>query len=479
MSMSFDNQVRGKVVGYLFENIRAGAISTAVAGALLVLAIATGALPKPHLGVEALYLWYATTLLVIAYRMWLRKNYECESTDLRKDEKILLRFRIAAGLAGLCWGILAAICAFAENETYLVTLLVVGAMGVGAIPYLAADLRSYIMFLAGCVLPLVQAEIFAQPDRVLLNLSLIAVYSAGVAVAARNYSMLVTTSLQLRISSDRLTTKIEEANGRLEDELAQRKQVARQLQQARNTAESANRAKTLFLSRMSHELRTPLNAVLGFSELLSIMPPDELARKKVEYLAKISASGSHLLSLIEDILDITRIDTGQLRLSQQVFKVSDVLSESITMLEPKAAEHRVTVRIDPENDVSLSISTDRLRFRQILLNLISNAVKYNKPNGLVDISVRAVADQVRLEVRDTGIGIAQQDLGKAFEPFARLRNETGTIEGTGIGLTITKQLTEMMKGSITIDSSVDQGTSIVVELPRYLESASELRPTGT
>ncbi len=479
MLSATDTQVRVKVLEHLFANIRMGAAVTLMVGALFILAIAVGIVPSPEMNIKLLYGWYGLSVLVATFRMWLYREYQRRSESGADTLSLLTPFRIGAALAGTCWGLLAVVSAFAPIETYMVTLLIIGAMAVAAIPYLAADFRSYVAYLLTCVIPVIPAQLLTQSDSTLFNIALLTLFTAGVSTAGKKYAALTTTSLNLRISADRLTRRISETNRQLEEELSYRKRMTRQLQQARNTAESANRAKTEFLSRMSHELRTPLNAVLGFSELLSIMPLHELAEKKSDYLAKINASGSHLLSLIEDILDITRIDTGQLRLDEQVFAVSDVIDECVTMLETKADQHSVTVRVAPQSDRELAITTDRLRFRQVLLNLISNAIKYNKPHGLVDIDVRSVSDRVRITVKDTGIGIAQQDLGKAFEPFARLRNETGTIEGTGIGLTITKQLTEMMNGSIGIESKVNEGTTVTVEFPRCQESAAELRSTGT
>ena len=210
------------------------------------------------------------------------------------------------------------------------------------------------------------------------------------------------------------------------------------------------------------------------------MPLHELAEKRDEFLKKISSSGSHLLSLIEDILDITRIDNGQMRLNEQSFLVLDVISECVSMLEGKAEALAVSIHVDATCDTGLSISTDRVRFKQILVNLLSNAVKYNKPSGLVDISYLGTPDgRVVVNVRDTGIGMAQQDLEKAFEPFSRLQRDGSEIEGTGIGLTITKQLTELMNGEISVESSLGEGTSITVNLPLTLDCPDEFLATGT
>ena len=479
MAPELSSKNRDMVVAYQFANIVAGVLTTVVVGALLVGAIVGPALPSIGVTDKAIYFWYMATLLVVGSRLWLLKTFRDSVPKAQEVSQVLYRFRVAAGLAGVCWGILGATSVFVQNETYLVLLLVVGAMGVAAIPYLAADLWSYALFFGGCVLPILFAEIINWSDHIVLTLPLIFVYSAGVASSARKYSKLIRSSFDLKIAADTLNDKVVESNRRLEDELAHRKEVARQLQRARNAAESANREKTMFLSRMSHELRTPLNAVLGFTELLSIMPLHELAEKRDEYLGKIGSSGSHLLSLIEDILDITRIDNGQLKFQEEEFAVLGVVSECMTMLESKAREQSVVVSSDPEADASIVISTDRLRFRQILINLMSNAIKYNVPHGTVQVSFSKSKSRIQVSVSDTGIGIAKQDLEKAFEPFARLRSESGTIEGTGIGLTITKQLTELMKGEISISSEVGQGTTVKVDFPMVLAVDNAFLATGT
>lgn len=482
MSAETDHATPRRNIDYLVENVVAGAGVTTLVAAAFLLVVVSGLLPPPVFGVAPLAVWFTAISLASLYRVRLHRTFPDHTTPAGVLENWLRRFRFGSALTGLCWGLLAALAMFAPSDMKMVALLIVGAMGVAAIPYLAADGPSYNLYLAGCVVPLVPAALLSNSAQSMLALGFAVLYALGVWQSARNYNNMLVSSLDLQAAANRLSSKLAAANQQLEAELEHRNQVARQLQQARTTAESANRAKTVFLSRMSHELRTPLNAVLGFTELLSMMPDNELAGKKSEYLTKIKSSGSHLLSLIEDILDITRIDDGRIQLHAETIAIGDVIADCLAMLEQEAVGASISVHVDPDSDAALEFSSDRLRFRQILLNLLTNAIKYNKPNGRIDVRYfETDNDFVCIEVQDTGIGIESEDIDKAFQPFVRLQHGSlpFATQGTGIGLTITKQLTELMGGTIEVASPADGGTCMTVRFPRSLDTSSQIRATGT
>ncbi|MBW3658144.1 MAG: response regulator [Actinobacteria bacterium] len=242
---------------------------------------------------------------------------------------------------------------------------------------------------------------------------------------------------------------------------------------AKQQAEAANRAKDEFLSRTSHELRTPLNAILGFGQLLEL--DDDLSREARRSVAAILRSGRHLLGLIDEVLDISRIETGRLDLQLDAVPVEAVVAESIDLVRPLAVEHDITVRLETRRD-DLHVTGDRQRLRQVLINLLSNAIKYNRPGGTVDVLVRRHGDQVGVEVRDTGLGIARQDLEKLFRPFERLDAADREIQGTGLGLTLSRQLVEAMGGTLAVASTVGTGSSFTVQLP-VCPPAAESTPT--
>jgi PAS domain S-box-containing protein len=232
------------------------------------------------------------------------------------------------------------------------------------------------------------------------------------------------------------------------------------LRAAKEEAEEANLAKSEFLSRMSHELRTPLTAILGFTELLQM--GGMAADQRDVFVDRTHRAGQHLLALINDILDISRVEAGSLSISIEPVDAAPLVEEAIELIAPMAKSRRIAVA-NTVHDVM--VMADMGRLRQVLLNLLSNAVKYNRESGAITISSRAVGDSVAIAVSDTGLGIAEQDLPRLFQPFERLGVQTGEIEGTGIGLAISRGLVDLMGGTIDVTSAVGEGTRFTITLP--------------
>jgi signal transduction histidine kinase len=230
------------------------------------------------------------------------------------------------------------------------------------------------------------------------------------------------------------------------------------------SADQANRAKSEFLSRMSHELRTPLNAILGFAQLLGISSLNTNDRESVE---QISKAGRHLLGLINEVLDIARIESGRIDLSLEAINPMDIVSESLDLIRPLAVQSGIQLLINEDlSDNRLRITADRQRLKQILINLLSNAVKYNKKAGSVRVWLElADAERLRINVTDTGLGIASSKLEQLFTPFERLGAEQSRIEGSGIGLALSKRLSEAMGGQIGVSSRPNEGSTFYIELP--------------
>jgi PAS domain S-box-containing protein len=223
----------------------------------------------------------------------------------------------------------------------------------------------------------------------------------------------------------------------------------------------ASRLKSEFLSRMSHELRTPLNAILGFAQLLEL---DDLADDQRESVEQILRGGRHLLALINEVLDISKIETGRLALSIEAVSVTDVIQETLQLIRP-LAEARAIVVVTPPSTFALNVMADHQRLKQVLLNLASNAIKYNRPGGTVTFSCHRTSDgRIRIGVHDTGAGISPDNLERIFTPFDRLGAEHTGEEGTGIGLSLSKGLVEAMGGTLTVESTFGEGSAFLFEL---------------
>lgn len=242
-------------------------------------------------------------------------------------------------------------------------------------------------------------------------------------------------------------------------------EVNRTLLAAQEAAEAASRAKSLFLSNMSHELRTPLNAVLGFAQVLEMDQAAPLTGLQKECIEEITKAGNHLLELINEVLDLARIEAGKTRLSIEPVEIKGVLEDALAMIIPIAEAHGIKLEVAEELHVGGYILADKIKFKQILINLLSNAVKYNKPGGKVTLSCVEQDGWVHFHVTDTGIGIPQQELEEIFKPFHRLNNTRNIVEGTGVGLAVVKQLVEMMSGSVHVDSVEGEGSHFVVTVP--------------
>ncbi|KRT63055.1 MAG: multi-sensor hybrid histidine kinase [Chloroflexi bacterium CSP1-4] len=246
----------------------------------------------------------------------------------------------------------------------------------------------------------------------------------------------------------------------------------REIHAAREEAEAANRAKTEFLSRMSHELRTPLNAIIGFAQILEL---DGLDERQAESVDQILKGGRHLLELINEVLDISRIESGQLTMSVEPVLVRDAVSEAISLIGPLADERRIRLRSTITDD-GLWALADRQRLKQVLLNLLVNAVKYGRADGTAVLSCsRTDGGRLRFTVADDGPGIALELQERLFAPFERLGADASTVEGTGLGLALSRALIVGMGGTMGMDSSPGEGTTFWFELPQA-EAAEERAP---
>ena len=278
-------------------------------------------------------------------------------------------------------------------------------------------------------------------------------------VIEKQYRNLDKANAELALAKDNLESKVDERTreltntvNRLNTEISERRE-----------AQSANQAKSEFLSSMSHELRTPLNAIIGFSQLLEIS--DNLEADELDNAQEINKAGKHLLKLINEILDLSKIEAGKLELSIETVPAEPLVKECFSLIRPSAQKRMIEANYHIETD--LQVWADYTRLKQCLLNLLSNGIKYNRSGGKLDLRVSACDhnETIRFAVIDTGEGIVEDKLSLLFQPFERLGAENGEIEGTGIGLSITRKIIDMMNGKIGVDSTPGQGSIFWIELP--------------
>ncbi|MFA0822955.1 MAG: ATP-binding protein [Methanomethylovorans sp.] len=270
--------------------------------------------------------------------------------------------------------------------------------------------------------------------------------------------------VELSLSSFILRDGTWNAAGIIRD-ITYRKKAEEALIDARITAESANRTKSEFLANMSHELRTPLNAIIGFSDILLEKTTGDLNEKQIKYLRNISTSGRHLLALINDVLDLSKVDAGKMQIAYEKFTISEVYTDVKNILSNFSISKsiKLTFEIEPGLD---EISADKLKFKQILYNLVSNAIKFTPEHGSVHISASIRSNVLHMEVRDTGIGISDEDQKKLFSAFTQLDSTySRKYQGTGLGLVLVKKYVEMHRGKVWVESEIEKGSSFVFEIP--------------
>jgi len=286
------------------------------------------------------------------------------------------------------------------------------------------------------------------------------------------------TNLELKVNER--TAQLAATNEILLKEIEERKRAEIEISKARIEAEKANLAKSEFLSRMSHELRTPMNSILGFAQLLEM---GELNSGQKKGISHILRSGRHLLDLINEVLDISRIEAGRLSLSLEPVQLNTIINEMMDTVRPQATQRQLSLQLVNLDSDPLFVMSDRQRLKQILLNLLNNAIKYNSLGGSLIIKTEKL-DQlgdivpVRISVSDTGLGIAEEDLPKLFSPFERIGAEKSATEGTGLGLTVVKKLTDALGGKTGVESKPGEGSTFWIELPNCENGLKKVEKSG-
>ncbi len=275
---------------------------------------------------------------------------------------------------------------------------------------------------------------------------------------------------RLEVTADEMTA----INQQLREQIDQRQRAQRDLERAKDAAEAASRAKTEFLANMSHELRTPLNSVIGFSDVLAEGVSGPLNEMQAQYVADILESGQHLLSLVNDVLDLAKIEAGSMELNVGPVAVDRLVDRTIQMFRERAIRHgiRLVGQVDSAVD---QIDADERRLKQLLYNLVSNALKFTPERGEVRVSVCSLGESIELRVADTGVGIAPEECQKIFQSFYQVDSTLSKeAQGTGLGLAVVSQIAELHGGNVRVESEPGEGSTFIVTIPRHPSPALEV-----
>ncbi len=424
-------------VRQLYLSARFTAISTVLISSIFIYALWD---ESDH---RMLILWYIGIVTVYAGRAWLARKYLLINPSIEEAGRWGKLGVFGALIAGISWG-LGGVLFFPPNSAEHQFIVVMIMLGISSA--------------AAAVLSVVREAFLAFIIPV--SLSLVLTY---LLMGSKPYflaAIIMSIGLFFFIKSENFIYKNIRQNIALRLAEADNQKV---LVNAMERAEKASQAKSEFLSRMSHELRTPLNAILGFGQMLEL-DEEGFSLTQKENVKEILTAGQHLLNLINEVLDLSRIEAGKMEVSLETIDLDELLQHTLSLVCHQAEERGVSIE-DHVSGNNLTVFCDVMRLQQVLLNLLSNAVKYNRDKGQVVIDARSDGNHLELSIRDQGRGLSQKEIDRLFVPFDRL-NADRDVQGTGIGLVITRHLLELMGGRLEIESEPGIGSVFRVVLPR-------------
>ncbi|MDH5388091.1 MAG: ATP-binding protein [Gammaproteobacteria bacterium] len=396
-----------------------------------------------------LLIWFFAVIFIIILRGLLYVTYKKYQIDFVDSERYW-RFFLAGVLASaLGWGA-TGIWLFSDDIVHQAFLaFVLAGMSAGAVSSLSFLRGPIISFLVITLLPLIIQLL--QSDVFIVNTmgGMLILFVLGLIATSKNIYSNTLDNIVLRMESAKKNKILNQAY--------------QDLELSKYESEKANRAKSEFLSRMSHELRTPMNAIIGFSQLMLMDTIQPLSEEQKDNVNEISVAGEHLLYLINEVLDLSAIESGRLQISMGSVELKDVIGPCLKLIGTAATQKEIKI-LDQVSEHNYVVQADFLRLKQVMLNILSNAVKYNCDQGIVSVSCeKKDSETLRIAVTDTGRGLADEDMDKLFVAFERLQKNED-IDGTGIGLVITKQLVELMNGRIGVDSAAGKGSTFWLDL---------------
>lgn len=441
-----EGRIFARKTALLFDKAGIAQVATIINGTILVLAVLIQSGYSNWLAG-----WWSAVVLVALSRWVIARRYREDPQQSAHARDWTRRAVAGAVLAGLIWGVGGVLFTYqAPDAQRFFTGLVVAGMVAGAVPYLSPVLRAFRLYAILMVLPLA-ITCFLEGSSPLLWLygGVAIIFIAAVDRSAAHVHQVLSDAIRLAIGEE---------------------EHIRSLEEAKKSAEAASLAKSQFLANMSHELRTPLNGVLGMGELLATT---ELNDEQREYVHLMRNSGESLLQLVNDVLDLSKIEAGMMKLEAFHFNIAELLNRSVAVFRPKSVEKQLTLSLQINENVAADLEGDPVRLRQVLTNLLANAIKFTNKGG-VTLDVKAVEDDqesqtLEFAVTDTGIGIAPDQCEMIFQAFTQADGSvTRKYGGTGLGLSICRRLVELMGGTITVNSVPDQGSrfSFVVRLKR-------------
>jgi len=470
-------EIRFDQVRLLVRNVPAILVANLL-NSLLTVAFFGDVAPPLALGV-----WLMLTVVLSAVGSWMWWSRRDESFWREVDASVIRRITLSAALGGGLWGLFALIVFPPESLPHQVLLaLVVGSTAAASLVSLQSIPLASASYILLSLAPLIvsfgrvgdplhwfMTEMLAAYAVVLIALShnSYATFLEGVRLRCANADLLERTAVANE-TLKRNVGELEWSRNRLVQQAAQLRKLAHDATLARQKAEAANLAKSTFLANMSHELRTPLSAIIGFSEMMQreALGPVGSTRYRA-YADDINSSGMHLLELVNDLLDLSKIEAGKMELSEDLVDIGQLIADCVALLRDTAARAEIELAVDRAPRLP-PVYADERKLKQILINLLSNALKFTGAGGSVEIvSTIAASGGLQVSVRDTGAGINPEDFAKVFEPFGQLR---GAIEsgqpGTGLGLPLSRKLAELHGGTLEIESAEGRGTTVLLSLPR-------------
>ncbi|MDH5592293.1 MAG: ATP-binding protein [Gammaproteobacteria bacterium] len=392
---------------------------------------------------DNLLIWAAAILVVTAFRAVSAYNFKHKSADIDDIKTWYWLFLCLSTTAGFTWGISIWIFSPYENiVTPVLLVFVLGGLTAGAAAVLGAVLTVYFSYVLAIMLP-AAIWFFLQPiQNYFIMAIMLFVYIFTMMIAGYLYRKILIHSITL----------------------------SKDLIEEKNRAEVANRAKTEFLSSMSHEFRTPLNAIIGFAQLLEMDAESPLNKHQRESVDFIENSGKHLLSLVDEVIDLAKIEAGKINITLQNVLLSSIVEECLPIVQTLAFKQQIKINIDDQAIKQYVLRADHIKLKQVIINLLNNAIKYNYQGGSVGVSCRKIKENyLRIEISDSGKGIPEEKKKLLFLPFERLGYEKSNIQGTGLGLILTKRIIDAMDGRVGYASKQGNGSLFWVELPLVTE----------